>query len=230
MGEFIKVVVLHFDEVYCLYDRKIRRWGEEIDLRDIQETRYLCSWENLARIEKRLPDFGRCVTFIGKGDYHYVTYLFLKRLGTPFVLLILDNHLDMKKTFNGYISCGSWVREAAELLKLERVFFANDRIRGAIGDKITGCSFVSEEIKKLVGDMPLYVSIDKDILSKAYVDTNWDQGDLSPADIIEIIKSFPKEKFLGIDICGEPDGLSFYEHSRSEEINLMILRGIFEEK
>lgn len=230
MDEFFKVLVLHFDDVYFFYARDIRQWGEEIDLRDIEGTRYLCSWENLTRIEELLPRSGRWITFIGMGDYHYVTYLFLKRFRDPFVLLILDNHLDMKETFGGYVSCGSWIGEAVKLFPLQRVIFANEQIEGVLGGKVIACPLVSDDIAGLVGDMPLYVSIDKDILSKTYVNTNWDQGDLSPDELIEIIKTFPDSKLLGIDICGEPDGLSFYEHARSEGINMKILRAIMERK
>ena len=68
-------------------------------------------------------------------------------------------------------------------------------------------------------DIPLYISIDKDILDESEVKTNWDQGNIKMQDLIEMIKSICKgRRIIGADICGlfpisagESEALSAYE-------------------
>ena len=52
--------------------------------------------------------------------------------------------------------------------------------------------------------LPLYISIDKDVLAPAYAATNWDQGSLSLEQMMIFIKKFAKDRrIIGVDICGE---------------------------
>ncbi len=49
----------------------------------------------------------------------------------------------------------------------------------------------------------LYISIDKDVISSAEIETNWDQGSLSLAVLLKILEEICKSrKILGADICG----------------------------
>lgn len=53
-------------------------------------------------------------------------------------------------------------------------------------------------------DIPLYVSIDKDVLSRHYAKTNWSQGEMSVELLKRILKRFLVEhEIIGADICGE---------------------------
>ena len=55
------------------------------------------------------------------------------------------------------------------------------------------------------GELPVYLSIDKDVLSRDDARTNWDQGEMSLEQMQEMIKQISRErKLLGVDICGEP--------------------------
>ncbi len=214
--EFSPILILHFDETY-LYQDVLRSKGLEVDLREISGTKYMCSFENLKVIEKRIPIFRRSINFLGKSDYHYLTYLFLKRIETSFILVLIDHHYDVKETFEDYISCGSWLLEVMKLKNLKKLIFINSK------------EGLEKRFKKIKIDLPIYISIDKDILDKSYINTNWDQGDFSLEDLFQVISFFLYHDILGIDICGEPS-FNIYEYKKSEEINLRILKIIEENR
>lgn len=219
----ISLLILHFDDVY-LYQYRLRSLGVEVDLRDLGGIRYLCSKRRLSLLEDKILPYNSFITFIGSGDFHYITYLFLRKIDTPFNLLLIDRHLDYRKTFDGFISCGSWLRDAVRLRYLKNVFYLGpDGIE--LEDKVI--RFDRRFFRHSNRDLPFYISIDKDILDASYLETNWDQGDLTIEELLDTISSIPTDRIIGIDICGEPSFNPFNpEIKRSEEINLEILRVI----
>ena len=62
----------------------------------------------------------------------------------------------------------------------------------------------SEDIQS--SDIPIYISVDKDVLSKDFASTNWDQGGLS-LELLSGAISILLDRFnvIGMDVCGEPD-------------------------
>lgn len=55
--------------------------------------------------------------------------------------------------------------------------------------------------------LPVYISIDKDVLSRKVLRTNWDQGIMTEAEFRHELDRFtmdPKIHILDVDICGEP--------------------------
>ena len=55
--------------------------------------------------------------------------------------------------------------------------------------------------------LPVYISIDKDVLSRKVLRTNWDQGIMTEAEFRHELDRFtmdPDIHILGVDICGEP--------------------------
>ncbi len=55
--------------------------------------------------------------------------------------------------------------------------------------------------------LPVYISIDKDVLSRKVLRTNWDQGIMTEAEFRHELDRFTMEPdihILGVDICGEP--------------------------
>ena len=55
--------------------------------------------------------------------------------------------------------------------------------------------------------LPVYISIDKDVLSRKVLRTNWDQGIMTEAELHRELSRFtadPDIHILGADICGEP--------------------------
>ncbi len=55
--------------------------------------------------------------------------------------------------------------------------------------------------------LPLYISIDKDVLSESEGKTNWDQGNVALDQVLHFIDVYmqqtPDRTLIGIDICGE---------------------------
>ncbi|MCX7981605.1 MAG: arginase family protein [Syntrophales bacterium] len=217
-----RVLILNFDDTY-FFQPRLLQLGHAVDLRDIKGTRYLCARETMEMINKRIEEQEKCITFIGKGDFHYITFVFLRRFSFPFTLLLIDNHLDIKDTFEGYVSCGSWLKEAIELPHLRRVIFIGDgQEKKTYFDKIYFvCS--EDDIMKRLDQDPVYISIDKDAIDPAYIKTSFDQGSISLDTLLRILSALPKQKVIGMDICGEPDGFSLLDHGRSEKINLHIV-------
>ena len=55
--------------------------------------------------------------------------------------------------------------------------------------------------------LPVYISIDKDVLSRKVLRTNWDQGIMTETEFRHELDRFtmdPDIHILGVDICGEP--------------------------
>ena len=70
-------------------------------------------------------------------------------------------------------------------------------------------------------DLPIYLSVDKDILTKKDAMTNWNQGQL---DISTLQKSLRQvlshQRLIGADICGMPEECpSLAEQLKAEQIN-----------
>ena len=78
--------------------------------------------------------------------------------------------------------------------------------------------------------MPFYISIDKDILDRRYIETNWSQGHMPLGMLDHLLEFFLKDKkILGIDICGECQvGLPFPEYIEAEEKNSKTNIQLFE--
>ncbi|MCR5687776.1 MAG: hypothetical protein K6G58_07125 [Lachnospiraceae bacterium] len=75
-------------------------------------------------------------------------------------------------------------------------------------DRVSGCMDMLSGSCSVSGAGPegIYLSIDKDILSRDELVTNWDQGNMSPevlAGILGGICDKAGKKLLGVDICGE---------------------------
>lgn len=167
----------HILSISGLYTEENFNSGAITDLRDIEETCCYCSPESAALLRNHLADIPvNALHWIDSGDFHYLTLLFLERLGFPFRLMLLDNHPDdQKPAFDspGMLSCGGWVADARRL----------------------PCWRDS-------GDYPVYLSIDLDWLTEETFKTDWDQGKADYNDLLDAIKSVSGRKIAGIDICG----------------------------
>ncbi len=201
------VLILHLDDTY-FYQRKLRKRATmEIDLRFLKEKKLMCQLDKLKFMEKKIPINKSLISFIGKGDYHYFSFIFLKLINEPFVLLVIDNHLDMRYSKDNFIRCDSWIYNAGLLNNLKQIFYIN--------------SSNIDNIPEIM--IPVYISIDKDIIDRKYLKTNWTQGNLSPDQLFEFLSKIQsKNKIIGVDICGEPE-FNIEEIRKSEEINLSIV-------
>ena len=77
------------------------------------------------------------------------------------------------------------------------------------------------KISRIKKNLPVYISIDKDILDEEYSMTNWSQGKMSLSMLERLLMPILKnEKILGIDICGEcRQDIPFPQYLEAEEIN-----------
>lgn len=228
--ERVKPLILHFDDVY-FYQNKLRSIGKDVDLREISGIRYLCLLESLEELDRKIPKYRSFITFIGSGDFHYITYLLLRRIKESFNLLVIDNHLDIKETFDGFISCGSWLRNVFNITYLRYVFYLSLEFIDDSGQVIKVGKDLKELSLYIKMGIPFYISIDKDILNKSIIETNWEQGYLSLEELFRILLYIPIDNIISIDICGEPKPDPFNPYiKKSEEINLMIVKMFFERK
>ena len=61
-----------------------------------------------------------------------------------------------------------------------------------------------EKVDDLLRQYPLYISIDKDVLSQNVIQTDWDQGSMQLMEFkILLAYLFKNSQTIGIDICGE---------------------------
>src|SRR5699024_4536243 len=105
------ITILNFDHVYETQDFFHKANYEWINLSDVRNTNRYCELGSLKTIHERLKRRkNKGITFIGSGNYHYVTYLLMSEIKIPFTLILFDHHTDMIKPIHeSILSCGSWV-------------------------------------------------------------------------------------------------------------------------
>ncbi|WP_338078436.1 arginase family protein [Clostridium tetanomorphum] len=216
----VSVNILDFDQVYQMQTYFKEAHYEWIKLSDIRNTNRYCESKALASIAKRLKKRKyRGITFIGSGNYHYVTYLLMKDVKAPFTLILFDHHTDMKDApCESLVTCGSWVSKSLERLPmLKKVIIIGTRedllesIPSYLNEKVLilskeqmGQASIKEYIKSSISTYNVYISIDKDVLGKSEAVTNWDQGNMKLMQLLNLIKYIAKNKRIcGIDVCGE---------------------------
>ena len=86
-----------------------------------------------------------------------------------------------------------------------------DSIAGFLKERLIGISMEEiargdseEELGRIDLSLPIYISIDKDVLSPYYARTNWSQGTMT-ADILKrlLLEMFLHQRVIGVDLCGE---------------------------
>ena len=162
------------------------------DFSALEGTNCYCSAESARQIRSaisRLPL--HAVHEIGTGDYHYQTLFWLERVAEPFALVLFDHHPDDQAGAFGdsLLSCGSWVAVARRLPLLQ----ADLWIRG------------EEDFPALdsLPALPLYLSVDLDVLSPAFARTDWDQGGMTLDALSAALRRLAaSRRILGVDLCG----------------------------
>ncbi|MBU9710243.1 arginase family protein [Evansella tamaricis] len=223
MDRPVEFSVLDFDHTYEIQHQFIHPSSEWIPLWDLSGTKKYCDESSLSTIYERLQQRKKTgITFIGSGDFHYVSYLLLTEIRTPFTLVLFDNHTDlMEPAFSSLISCGSWVLHALEqlpLLKKVVIIGVQGELSASLPvnlkEKVTIISNDSFQIEyrpsnlyRIIQEIPtssIYISIDKDVLEKAAAVTNWDHGNLPLEQLLDWLQGISTYKFVkGVDICGE---------------------------
>ena len=207
-----RLVIESAAEVVPLQD-----WGPRL--------RMACSWGRFRRFGQSLDRCldagpGPTVTFYGSGDFHHVSLALVRRITTPFNLLVLDKHPDWMCGIP-FLHCGTWLRHAARLPLLRRVYHVGGELdfdnawrwlapcgdlrRGKVAVfpamrrftrgpwrrirnvpvRAAGRPVTEQRVEELLRPFapalarwPLYVSLDKDVMTAADAVVNWDSGQL----------------------------------------------------
>ena len=163
-----------------------------VDFSYLEGTNCYCSAESADRIRREIAGLPTgAFHCIGTGDYHYQTLFWLERLDEPFCLVLFDNHPDDQPgAFGGeLISCGGWVATARRLPLCR----ADVWIRSA-------ADFPALDA---LPELPVYLSLDLDVLSADFARTDWDQGSMTLAELEGALRGLASRKrLLGVDLCG----------------------------
>ena len=198
-----------------------------VDLRDVPGTGGYCDDAARAVIRERLSALPLdAVHFIDGGNYHYLSLFFAERVREPFALALYDHHSDMQPSaFGGLLSCGSWALDLLEgesfCRQIALIGAGDDQVvPDAVSDRVTRVSAESapDAFRSLPADLPVYISVDKDVLSPSAAITDWDQGTMTERALTESLKAIGmNRRIIGMDICGEG------EDSRHDALNARLL-------
>lgn len=245
--DFKEIVITNFSGIYKNQNFYKNYAEEEIfwtELSDLSGCNCYCDAEASDRIRKEIQAFtGKGLHFIDSGNYHYMTRLWLEKLQIPFRLLVIDNHTDMQPpAFGGLLSCGGWIAASLEELPLlqEVILVGPDeeaytQVEPDLQQKVLFLSreklstMTAEEkvgfFNNLSEDLPLYVSVDKDVLCKGDASTTWSQGDMHLSELMSFLELvLERQNILGMDVCGECDMDSCSEDFLNDHANEAILR------
>jgi arginase family enzyme len=227
---------------------RLQDWGGDI--------RLACRHGKFTSFEKRLTELAGSrhdarpfLSFLGSGDFHHVSLALLRRLNSPFNLLVIDNHPDWMRGVP-FMHCGTWLYHAAQLPAVQRIFhlggevdFDNiyrwlapwpmlrsgkiiiapprHRYRGRCWEQIEQrplrrypkqCLRL-DTIEKWINpyrdelsSWPLYISLDKDVLTASEAVVNWDSGPMAGTEVLAILEGFSNAAggdLAGMDVVGD---------------------------
>ena len=214
------VVIMNFTGVYAHEVFARNNQFIWLDCRHLSGTRGYCDKEGIRKLKRVIAGYpAEGIHFIDSGNYHYVTKFWTDRIHEPFALVVFDHHPDMQPPlFEHILSCGSWVKDVLESNPNCRkvvIAGASDELVRSVPHGYEGMvHFYSDNdldheesrkrlSQKLLSD-PVYISIDKDVLSPEYAVTNWDQGSMSLKELEKLLYIILlHHPVLGMDICGE---------------------------
>lgn len=269
-------MILDFTHVYRDEDIKDIDRFRYIDCSDIQETDMYCSKNAYEKIWGRIEPYGiQGIHYIDSGNYHYITKIITDHIAEPFGLVMYDHHTDMQiPMVPEMMSCGDWAGQALSQNKnLRQLVIVGppesdieqtlESYSGSQSGRLLTFSaedlhgdLLENKLKLIRTDLPLYISIDKDVLGTEYTETNWSQGDMSIYGLERLLSVFlggqgeeknsdacrnderyagdiRHSRILGVDICGEiqtdipvPEYLEAEE--KNEKVNIELFRFISE--
>ncbi|MBD9291928.1 MAG: arginase [Coprococcus eutactus] len=269
-------MILDFTHVYRDEDIKDIDRFRYIDCSDIQETDMYCSKNAYEKIWGRIEPYGiQGIHYIDSGNYHYITKIITDHITEPFGLVMYDHHTDMQiPMVPEMMSCGDWAGQTLiqnENLRqlvvvgppesdIEQTLESysgsqSGRLLTFSAEDLHG-DLLENKLKLIRTDLPLYISIDKDVLGTEYTETNWSQGDMSIYGLERLLSVFlggqgeekntdacrnderyaggiRHSRILGVDVCGEvqtdisvPEYLEAEE--KNEKVNIELFRFISE--
>ena len=240
------VAILNFSKIYdqeSFY--RSDKSSHFVDLSGISGTNCMCDDEAKKEILKGITDCSGSANegagssflpyglhYIDNGNYHYVSSIYLSRVKEPFSLIVLDHHPDMQRPMFDILSCGGWIVDVLgnnEFVRDVHIIGADKKLIDELpdADKAKVRFYDIEDVfgKEPDGSLkvslpdssfPIYLSIDKDVIKKDELVTNWDQGEAEAMQVLELVRTLKARsagtgsclnegslRLLGVDICGE---------------------------
>lgn len=239
------VVVMNFTGVYKDEDFYKDKNASIIECEDIRGTFGYTDDNAVAQIKERIHELTpEGIHFIDSGNYHYISKIWTDKIKHDFALIVFDHHSDMQPSlFESLMSCGCWIKSALDtntFLKKVILVGVEDQLAAKIPkeyfDRIVVYSQNQLEHKEAWDKLsnthlgiPVYISIDKDVLSQDAAATDWDQGDLTLKELkLLLYEIIIRETVIGVDICGEcSDSLrstfNFKKDILNNQTNLTLL-------
>lgn len=237
------VTIMNFSHIYDdedFYQNENINW---LDCTQISSSNGYASQEALQQIQDKIKDLSvHGIHFIDNGNYHYLTKLWIEKIDEPFILVVFDHHSDMQKPlYDDFLSCGSWIMDSLkDNAYLQKVIFVGidqkqmNLIDTSYHDKIECIDDLSMMyndvfLSTLCDNYPIYISIDKDVLSQDVVKTTWDQGIMTLDELTYFLTILLQKKtVIGVDICGECplESNDFKNIQKDNQVNLLLLQWI----
>lgn len=153
--------------------------------------------------------------FLALGGEHLVTYPLVQAMNEAYpdlTVIQMDAHADLRSSFTGTrFSHGTVMRRVAELLGPGRVFQLG--IRSADKDELEESSGLSEihfykvleplsQVISKVGQRPLYISIDIDVLDPAFAPGTGvpEPGGITSRELLDALSSLSGANVVGMDL------------------------------
>ncbi|MCR4765841.1 MAG: arginase family protein [Bacteroidaceae bacterium] len=205
----------HVYEAYAFMQDEAFVW---LDCTQIQGSDCYCDVETERTLKEMMVGLPlHAVHWIDSGDYHYMSKLWTDQIKEPFDLVVLDHHPDMQQPmFGELLSCGSWVRAVLEqntYLQQVLLIGVDDKLLGettGFGDRVrvvTESELKQTSLESIISrinfTLPVYLSVDKDVMNPNECTTNWDQGLMNWKQLTAIVHRLMEGNILGVDICGE---------------------------
>lgn len=243
------IVIMNFSGIY----RREQFQGEKVfwtEVQDISGTNCYCDGEAYEVLLSRIAEFpAEGIHFIDSGNYHYMSRIWLSKTKEPISLVVFDNHTDMQMpAFGGLLSCGGWIAAAFEEVEnlqdviligpdeeaysqvepqwKERVKFLSREMLQDMSRE-SRAAFLKEALSG--GKIPVYISVDKDVLCPESADTSWSQGDMKSSELLFLLKTVfdcaqeSGREVCGVDICGESEAGESGNNEKNVKVNREIL-------
>ena len=113
---------------------------------------------------------------------------------------------------------------------LEKENLTEDKVPSLNNSLAKDKTLADKLLDELSDDLPIYISIDKDVLAPDQLMTNWDQGTMKADTLIGIVKRLlGSKKVLGLDICGEVSHDTDCDQDKEINRNNSFNRGLLTE-
>lgn len=223
-----EIVIMNFSGIYreeSFYEGRKTAW---VEVQGLPGSNCYCDATAMEQLREKIREFpAGGIHFIDSGNYHYMSRIWLEKIKQPFRLLVFDNHTDMQlPAFGGILSCGGWIAAALmELPCLKEVILCGpdeeafaqvpkelkSKVRFLSRECLIEKQMVRAFFEEMPTTLPMYVSIDKDVLCQEDACTTWSQGDMKLWELLEycqvVIEKLHEagQQLIGVDICGECD-------------------------